>query len=237
MRSRLPLALLAAVVLLAGSAVPSARAANPQLLRAIVVQIAQGKFDACDYSPAQLQTALSSIPPDFDEYAPQVRTAIEDALNNRDCTKPKPKVGGTDSPDPGGGSAGGGSPGGGSPGGGTVAPPPTGRTRPDRARPHEKTSPAPSPRATATPDPPATRPVDPVPAAAGAGEGSGTPGVLLVLAVLGGLGALGALLVAASRGLGWEPRWAPAMRHAWAEAGHRSGGTWGDFRDWLRLGR
>ena len=235
MRSRLPLALLAAVVLLAGSAVPSARAANPQLLRAIVVQIAQGKFDACDYSPAQLQTALSSIPPDFDEYAPQVRTAIEDALNNRDCTKPKPKGGGTGSPNPGGGSAGGGSP-----GGGTVVPPPTGRTRPDRARPHEKTqSPAASPRATATPDPPAAKSVSPVPvpAAAAAGEGGGTPGVLLVLAVLGGLGALGALLVAASRGLGWEPRWAPAMRHAWAEAGHRSGGTWGDFRDWLRLGR
>jgi hypothetical protein len=31
--------------------------------------------------------------------------------------------------------------------------------------------------------------------------------------------------------------WAPGARHAWGEAGFRAGATWGDFVDWLRLGR
>lgn len=231
MRLRHRLALLAAVALLSVSAVPSAEAANPALLRAIVVQIGNGTFDPCHFTPEQLQTALGSIPPDFDEYNPNIRLALETALNSRDCTKPKPHGKGPGSSNP---AAGGGAPGGGGTSAGGTAGPPAGTpAHPGRSGPHEKIKPSHAP--SATPGPTATKSVAAVPASAG--EGSGTPGVLLVLAVLGGLGALGALLVAASRGLGWEPRWAPAMRHAWAEAGHRSGATWGDFRDWMRLGR
>lgn len=236
MRSRLRLALFAAVVMLALGAGPSARAANPQLLRTIVTQIAQGRFNPCDYTPTQLQTALSSIPPDFDQYAPQVRAALENAANSYHC--PKPKGEGTGSSNAGGGGAGGSGPraAGGTPSAGTAAPP-AATARPARPRLHEKAEAAPAAptRTSPSPAPVATKSVAVVPG--GTSEAGGTPAILLVLAVLGGLGALSALLVAASRGLGWEPGWAPAMRHAWAEAGHRSGGTWGDFRDWLRLGR
>jgi hypothetical protein len=46
-----------------------------------------------------------------------------------------------------------------------------------------------------------------------------------------------AVAAAAARALAWDPRWARAARHAWAEAGERAGATWEDFVDWLRLGR
>ena len=59
----------------------------------------------------------------------------------------------------------------------------------------------------------------------------------LVLAGLLALLALLALLVAVASRLGWADARSPAARRAWREATFRAGGTWGDFADWIRLGR
>ncbi len=50
-------------------------------------------------------------------------------------------------------------------------------------------------------------------------------GVLAVFAV-------GAVL----RWRGWDTGWSRAWRHSWREAGYRAGGTWAEFRDWIRSG-
>jgi hypothetical protein len=57
------------------------------------------------------------------------------------------------------------------------------------------------------------------------------PALLLGLALLG-LAVAGGTAAAARRGgpfAGWG--------HAWREATYRATGAWGDFGDWLRLGR
>jgi hypothetical protein len=60
---------------------------------------------------------------------------------------------------------------------------------------------------------------------------------LLVLAGLLGLLALLALAYVAVRRLGWADERLAGPRRAWHEAAFRMGGTWGDFADWMRLGR
>ncbi len=53
-------------------------------------------------------------------------------------------------------------------------------------------------------------------------------GLALVVAVAGGA-------VALVRNQGWDPRWAAAWRHAWAEAGYRMSGGLSDAADrWRR---
>jgi hypothetical protein len=51
------------------------------------------------------------------------------------------------------------------------------------------------------------------------------------------LAALLALLYAALSRLGWGERRLAGFRRAWREAMFRAGGTWGDFADWIRVGR
>jgi hypothetical protein len=57
------------------------------------------------------------------------------------------------------------------------------------------------------------------------------PLILLALALLGLAAAGGSAIYARRTGhlAGWG--------HAWREAGYRATGAWGDFSDWLRLGR
>jgi hypothetical protein len=57
------------------------------------------------------------------------------------------------------------------------------------------------------------------------------PGILVALVVLGAAGAAGSALLGSR-----SPRFA-AVGQAWQEAAFRASGTWGDFTDWLRLGR
>jgi hypothetical protein len=40
-----------------------------------------------------------------------------------------------------------------------------------------------------------------------------------------------------ARWFAYEPHWTVTLRHSLAEASWRLGGTWGEFADWLRLGR
>jgi len=58
--------------------------------------------------------------------------------------------------------------------------------------------------------------------------------VVIVLLVLAVLAAAGMLIV---RGLGLDPQWVAAVRHALGEARYRAGGMLAEFGDWLRLGR
>ena len=60
------------------------------------------------------------------------------------------------------------------------------------------------------------------------------PMAVIVLLVLVALAAAGLLVV---RGLGLEPDWVAAVRHALGEARYRAGGVLAEFGDWLRLGR
>jgi hypothetical protein len=56
--------------------------------------------------------------------------------------------------------------------------------------------------------------------------------MLLLAAALLGLAVAGGSAIAARRDgrlAGWG--------HAWREAGYRATGAWGDFSDWLRVGR
>ena len=63
------------------------------------------------------------------------------------------------------------------------------------------------------------------------------PVALLVPAALLGLLALLALLYAVAGRLGWADGRLAGVRRAWREATFRAGGTWGDFADWIRVGR
>ena len=63
------------------------------------------------------------------------------------------------------------------------------------------------------------------------------PLALLALAGLLGALALLALAYALLSRIAWVDARLAGTRRAWREAGFRAGGTWGDFTDWLRLGR
>ena len=83
-----------------------------------------------------------------------------------------------------------------------------------------------------TPVPPPAAPVEPQLAVMPGGDSNLLLPALLLAAALLGLGLAGASAIAARRGgrlAGWG--------HAWREAAYRTTGAWGDFSDWLRLGR
>jgi hypothetical protein len=69
-----------------------------------------------------------------------------------------------------------------------------------------------------------------------AATGSSLPAPMLMLAVFGALLAVCGAIGGLAWWRGWSPSWARAWGHAWSEAGHRAGGAWSDFEDWLRSG-
>ena len=91
----------------------------------------------------------------------------------------------------------------------------------------------------ATPAPAPAEPTGPAatPAPVYSNADDSMPVSLLVLAgLVAGLGLLGLLYAGLSR-LGWAESWLAGPRRAVREAAFRLGGTWGDFSDWIRLGR
>ena len=68
-------------------------------------------------------------------------------------------------------------------------------------------------------------------------EDDDLPIPLIVLGGIAVLCALLALLYALLSRLGWADRALTPVRRSWREARFRAGGTWGDFADWMRLGR
>jgi hypothetical protein len=181
-------------------------------------------IDACKYSEAELKQAKGEVPNDIEAYAPDFPNALEGALEQR---------------------AGGACASGGSttttPAAGTPAPTvpttttATRPTTPAAAVPGTTVTPGPTPDPTAS----ATISDDAIAKTAltAGSSDAGTPAPVIALGVLGALLALGGLLYGLTHWLGFDPRWAHRMRHAVAEAGWRTGNTWSEFADWLRIGR
>jgi hypothetical protein len=69
------------------------------------------------------------------------------------------------------------------------------------------------------------------------GDGGGLSTAAVVLIVLAGALLVGCAVWGVARARAWEPRWASALRHAFAEAGLRAAAAWREFGDWARLGR
>jgi hypothetical protein len=186
----------------------------------------RGNLDACKYTSAELQVALDHVTPDIRQYASDYPRALKDAIAQRAAGACESDTGG-----------------------GAPAPPPV-PTQPAAPTPAPTQPGAPAATVTAAPtiaEPPgpvvATTPVPPADAGAAVERAAATPPANDAPAPLVGLGVLAVLLVLTAAlmlalrryGLG-EGRLAPAY-HSWREARWRAGGVWGDFRDWLRLGR
>jgi hypothetical protein len=211
----------------------------------------------CDHTVATYRRTLREITPAIEEVTPAFRPAVEAALRERERGKRGCLQ--QDSPtQPGDNGSGAATGSNGGSGGSSTSPAPPAAAQPApsaQARPAPPSSGAPAPAPPAgTTTAPAQR-ATPMPTAAPAAPAAtpapaapapvvlldhpheGTPAGLFVAL---GLLALTALLVALAllaRRFGWaEERLAPA-RHAWGEAAYRAGATWGDFVDWIRLGR
>jgi hypothetical protein len=209
-----------------------------------------GVIEACDHKRKTLRKTLDTLDPGADTETPDLRPALEAAIEQRksgDCDKPEatptpsptatpaptatvaPTTAPTPNDDLGSGSV---SPlpgGGGEGGGGNPKPPSSGDVTPlePEVTPVPPAAPAPAEPSgpVATPSPVYTNSDDAVPVS------------LLALAVLLALLALLALVLAALGRLGWAESRLAGPGRAVREAAFRAGGTWGDFADWLRLGR
>ncbi len=84
---------------------------------------------------------------------------------------------------------------------------------------------------------PGTRPLGQRPSAHPAKGSSGTSTTAIVLAAAGALLVLACGAWAVVRARGIEPHWTLALRHAMAEAAHRTSATASELGDWMRLGR
>ncbi len=226
---------------------PSANAATKTAkLVSAAYSKAGGVVPPCMFTAAQLKQALKEIGPDADQYSPDFRDAINQALEQRAagvCDKKKSTAKTTTSA--------------------AVAPVTTtsgGATPPAQQAttstaaqgtdaPAATTDAAATPVTTPssiTPQPdPALSPApavsdDAIQAAARTSATDGaddTPAPLLVLALM-----LGALLVLAAlwsavSWFGFDPPWLVRWRHASQEAGWRASAAWSEFTDWVRLGR
>jgi len=190
-----------------------------------------GVLDPCKYSEKELGLIKGLIANDIDEYAPDLRSAIDAMLEQRAqgaCNKNKQPSGS------GGATAGGSGTGaGGSGSGGTSG---TGSTGGSATSAPGVAKQAPAPAALQGPSPLLS--ADAIPAAARTVEDGETPPFpLLALAALLALMALGTIAYGVLRFTGWEPAWAPRARHAAAEAGWRASSTWAEFTDFVRFGR
>ena len=212
-----------------------------------------GVIEACDHTREALQKTLDDLPPEADIETPDLRPALEAAIEqveDDDCpeeeptptptpvptatpaptvapvpTTPPPSDGGNDdlgaSPRcPAGGGGGDDEP----PGAGDVSPVP-------------EVTPVPEATPVPTAVVPPAEPTGPPPQPAYLNEDDPLPVSLLVLAGLLALVAVLALLYAALSRLGWAERPLSRVRRAGREAAFRAGGTWGDFADWIRVGR
>jgi cobalamin biosynthesis Mg chelatase CobN len=211
-----------------------------------------GVIEACDHTEKALQKTLDELPAEADVETPDLRPALEAAIEQvqeNDCPEPTPTPSPSPAPTataaptstpapapttdpddslgsvtpPGGNDGGGGNP----PSNQDVTP-----VDPSVTPVPPATTPAPAAPPAAEPSGPAATPV---PAYRNADDA--VPVSLLVLAGMIALLALLALLYAALSRLGWGEKRLAGIRRAGREARFRAGGTWGDFADWIRVGR
>jgi hypothetical protein len=214
-----------------------------------------GRIDNCDHSRTALKRTLQSITDEFDADFPDFREAVKAAIKDHDkerCAEeaeptptpapstPAPSTPSTppsspapttpvtppstdsgDLPDLGGAGGGGGG------GGGTPPPAPEATVAPptesDVAPVQPSATPAPTVPPPTTPQLAVVRPE---------GDPDLTVPAILLAAALAGIALLAASALAARRG-GRLAGWGHSLR----EAAYRATGAWGDFGDWLRLGR
>lgn len=222
-----------------------------------------GVIEACDHSKKTLKKTLKELDPQADIDTPDLRPALEAAIAQHHKTGcDRNGDGKVDSQDVKPGSTGSTGSGTGSTGTPAPTPAPTAVPTPAPTTPPSAATvaplPAPKPSKTAKPDKGDVVPLTPAPTPAPPAatpppaEPSGpvaTPSVvyrnaddpvpvsLLVLAALLALLAVLALVYVAVTRLGWAEKWLAGPRRAWREAAFRMGGTWGDFADWMRVGR
>ena len=235
MRRTVLWALLACLATFAVSAAPAAAQSGDALARMVQQLTMKGRIDPCDYTTKQLKDARNNLPPDIEQYAPDIGTAIDAAVQSRArgaCRKGAKK----DQETSGGTTAGGVVPGSSGTPGGPTATAPSAQTTPTVpgavSTPQPTPDPQPAPGAADSAIPQA---VDAAPASSTSAGDAPAPLVLLIL--LGTLLLAAALLAAAVRWLAWEPAWLDRTRHATAEAGWRTSNAWAEFTDWVRLGR
>jgi hypothetical protein len=198
-------------------AVPQARADDFTTLYNAYRQ--SGAIAPCRFSAVQLQHALSEVPPDIQQYAPDFPNALQRALAARAA----------------GACAGASS--GSNKSGSAVTPPTT--TTPSGAPPSSPSSTS-GPGGTPGPTPVNSQPpgsIAPTVTHARATGASVAPAPIIALAAVMAVFALAALLWLLASARGTEPPWLGHVRHAFAEAGYRASGTLEEFGDWLRMGR
>lgn len=229
-------ALLSCLALGGATAAPAVAQKGATPLTKMVKQLTEkGRIDACDFSTKELKDARNNLPPDIEQYAPDIGTAIDAAVQTRARGGCRKGQGGGDDDSGSSGAAGGAVP------GSTTPTPPT------ASAPSAQTTPV-VPGQTSTPQP--TPDPQPAPAAADGAipnavdaapassrDAGDAPVPLVLLILLGTLLVASALLAAAVRWLAWEPEWLVRARHATAEAGWRTSAAWAEFTDWVRLGR
>jgi hypothetical protein len=213
-----------------------------------------GVIEACDHTKKALQKTLDDLPPEADVDTPDLRPALEAAIEQvkaDDCPEPTPTPSPTPSATP-------------APAPptttpapapddslGSVTPPPPpppggndggGGGNPPSSKDVTPLDPSVTPVPEATPPAAAPPPAEPsgpaaTPSPVYVNADDAMPTSLIVLAGLLALVALLALLYAALSRLGWGDRRLARIRRNWREARFRAGGTWGDFADWMRVGR
>ena len=256
-RLRLASGLIALLALLSVAAVARAQSERPKSVELVYRDYRDdGVIDACDHTKKALKKTLDQLPAEADIETPDLRPALEAAieqLEQEECEpEPTPTPEPTATPAPvtpapvtpapavtpppvttpsdagllqrraAAGRRGGGN-------GGNDNPPGAGEVEP---LPSETPAPA------VTPVPPAEPTGPPAePPKVFVNEDDGLPIPLIVLGGIAVLCALLALLYALLSRLGWADRALTPVRRSWREARFRAGGTWGDFADWMRLGR
>jgi hypothetical protein len=232
---RLTGALVAAFALLLASSAFAANGLSPAAQKVLDDYRSDAAIEPCDHSVKTYRKTLKEITPQIEEESPAFRPAVEAALKDRTNSKRGCVSPGAGQQDQGGGE----------PAPTTPATPPA-TNQPAQpapvpvlpAKPAPVQPPAQTPGATPTPTP-TVAPAPPVTSSAPAPASApvlvdhpheGTPvGLWIALGLL----ALSLLLALAAFALRDSERFAGA-RHAWGEAAFRAGGTWGDFRDWVR---
>jgi hypothetical protein len=238
------LAVVAVVVGLAAAPAAQAATAFEEVLKDYK---GDANINPCKHSEETLSKAAGQVPNDIEQYAPDFPEALGNAIaaraqgacDGKDAGGADEGSGGGGSSGSGGSSGGGGSGSGGSSGsgsgsagsgGGGAATPPGGSPG---AAPPPLATPAPPPSGVS--NAPSSKQV-PVPTRPASSK-SIPPVPIALLVILAGLLLLGGLLFLVTRWLGLDGHRIAGARHTWGEAGYRTGATWADFRDWLRVGR
>lgn len=245
MIARLTGALIASLVLLAAPAATAAGALERDAQRVYDDYRSDGRIDPCRHTADVYRDTIKQIDDALEEESPAFKPATEAALEAREgepCNGEAPAGSGSGTGST-GSTADPGSP-------GSTAPeigsgPPVEGSVPvvpdDQVAGDGGAAPAPpaepSTGGSAAPAAPAAPPAGSLEQVMVNRPHTGTPLGLLIAVALLAAALLAWLAALAARRFGWGEERLAGARHAWGEATFRAGGTWGDFLDWVRLGR